>query len=1154
LPAPGWSALGSGNSGNGSLSAEVWAIAVSGSNVFVGGFFTDIKNNNVPIPEADYIARWDGQNWSALGSNGAGNGSLNQFVTSIAVVGGDLYVGGAFENVNNNGTVLPAADYIAKWNGTEWSAVGSNSGGGTGSLNGSVTALAVDNRNPTQTNLYVGGLFTVVQDLRGTSIAHYIAKWDGQYWSALGSDGAGSGALNAVPRALTFSGGNLYVGGEFTDVNNNGVFLTAADYIAKWDGTNWSALGSNGAGNGSLNNIVYDIAVSGNNVYAGGLFMDVNNHGTILNAGDWVAKWDGSNWSALGSNDAGNGAVQGSVLALAVNDGNLYAGGYFTNVRNNSETIGAADYIAKWDGTNWSAVGSNGAGNGSLNGSVWALTVNQNLYTGGLFTNVNNDGTTLNNADYIAEYRLCVPGPIEVQNTNDSGVGSLRQAIATICSGGTITFNTSLTDQTIMLASSLPSIDKTVTIDGDDLSIKVDGAGHYQIFQVTTNGVLTLNGLTIQNGVSNVPCDDVIPCGGGIYNDGKLTVTNSTFSGNSSQSGGAIFVGRGTADISNSTFLGNSATNAGGGILNWIGSITVINSTFSGNSAYQGGGIYNDVSFLTLKNSTFSGNSATKGSGLYNAGALDFVNNVLANSTSGDDCYNEDGAGVVSMNISNLVEINAAAPNNCDTPALTSDPKLGSLDDNGGPTQTMALLSGSPAINAGNDITCETIDQRGVVRPQGSHCDMGAYEANGSINVSIGASGVGTYYMIPSQSRRESYAGINNGPLKIMDTGNIPITAAERVIYKVNNVPTSFSEMMALPDGQLDNTYWMPWYNNVDLDTQLRFGNVSNAPAEVHVWIGGQEKTSGCTSTPSNVSYPYVLAVGASLRVSCPGVNNGPVQIISNVNIVAAERVIYNVNGLPTSFTEMMALPDSQLNSTYWMPWYNNVDLDTQLRFGNVSNSPAEAHVWIGGQEKTTGCTTTPANVPYPYVLAVGASLRVNCSGVNNGPVKIISNGNIVAAERVIYNVNGLPTSFTEMMALPNSQLNTAYWLPWYNNVDLDTQLRFGNVSETNATATVHLYIGGQEMLNGCSPSSSPYILAAGASLRVSCSGTNNGPVKIVSDIPIVAAERVIYKVNNLPTSFSEMMALPNSQLNTAYWLPWYNNVDLDTQLRFGVP
>src|SRR4030095_16726683 len=106
--------------------------------------------------------------------------------------------------------------------------------------------------------------------------------------------------------------------------------------------------------------------------------------------------------------------------------------------------------------------------------------------------------------------------------------------------------------------------------------------------------------------------------------------------------------------------------------------------------------------------------------------------------------------------------------------------------------------------------------------------------------------------------------------------------------------------------------------------------------------------------------------------------------------------------------------------------------------------------------------------------------------------------------------VNGLPTSFTEMMALPNSQLNSTYWLPWYNNVDLDTQLRFGNVSETNATATAGLYIGGHEMCRGCAPANSPYPLLAGTSLRVSCPGTNNGPVKIGSDLPLVAAERVI--------------------------------------------
>jgi hypothetical protein len=176
----------------------------------------------------------------------------------------------------------------------------------------------------------------------------------------------------------------------------------------------------------------------------------------------------------------------------------------------------------------------------------------------------------------------------------------------------------------------------------------------------------------------------------------------------------------------------------------------------------------------------------------------------------------------------------------------------------------------------------------------------------------------------------------------------------------------------------------------------------------------------------------------------------------------------------------------------------------------------------------------------------VGASLRRSFAGVNSGPVRIVSTQTIVAAERVIYKVNGFNTSFTEMMAQPASQLDTTYWLPWYNNVDLDTQLRFANVSA--APASVRVFIGGQEMPG------SPFSVPAGGSLRRSFVGVNRGPVRIVSDQNIVAAERVIYRVNNIPVSFSEMMALPNSQLDTVYWLPWYNNVELDTQLRIGLP
>jgi len=151
-----------------------------------------------------------------------------------------------------------------------------------------------------------------------------------------------------------------------------------------------------------------------------------------------------------------------------------------------------------------------------------------------------------------------------------------------------------------------------------------------------------------------------------------------------------------------------------------------------------------------------------------------------------------------------------------------------------------------------------------------------------------------------------------------------------------------------------------------------------------------------------------------------------------------------------------------------------------------------------------------------------------------------------VAAERLIYRANGVRTSFSEMMGLPNSLLGTTYWLPWYDNAGLDTQLRFANVSPS--PATIHVYIGEVEMPG------SPFTLASGASTRRSFPGVNNGPVRIVSDQNIVAAERLIQRVNTIRTSFTELMGLPHAQLDTTYWLPWYNNVDLDTRLRFGAP
>jgi hypothetical protein len=227
--------------------------------------------------------------------------------------------------------------------------------------------------------------------------------------------------------------------------------------------------------------------------------------------------------------------------------------------------------------------------------------------------------------------------------------------------------------------------------------------------------------------------------GGGIYNDGGLNVTNSALSANVSSvsglhNGGGIFnTDNGTLTMSNSLLADNEAhtfVGSGGGGLYMAGTGTITNSTFAGNSSIgaapndYGGGIYN-IGTLTLTHCTLSGNNATNGGGLYNLGILHLKSTIIANSVSGVDCLN---SGTMATNSKNLIEDNTC------NPAKSGDPKLASLKDNGGETETMALLNGSQAIDAipkGTNGCGTTIrsDQRGEVRPEGcNRCDIGAYE------------------------------------------------------------------------------------------------------------------------------------------------------------------------------------------------------------------------------------------------------------------------------------------------------------------------------------------------------------------------------------------------------------------------------------------
>ena len=262
--------------------------------------------------------------------------------------------------------------------------------------------------------------------------------------------------------------------------------------------------------------------------------------------------------------------------------------------------------------------------------------------------------------------------------------------------------------------------------------------------------------------------------GGGILNTGTLTITNSTVSGNSGGEGGGIST-LGTLTINNSTVSGNTGSLSGGGIFN-RGPLTLTNSTVSGNAAAglgsAGGGIYSHIGgIVTLTNSTVSGNSASVAGGILTqvAATTTLTNTIVAKQTSGGNC-----AGVGSLldggyNLDDDGSCGLSASNNSlpDTNPLL-DPA--GLQDNGGPTQTIALEQGSPAVDAipvsvSGCGTTITTDQRGVSRPHGSGCDIGAFEFVAAAGADLAITKSGAPNPVVSGDRLAYMLTVtNNGP------------------------------------------------------------------------------------------------------------------------------------------------------------------------------------------------------------------------------------------------------------------------------------------------------------------------------------------------------------------------------------------------------
>ncbi|MCU0755100.1 MAG: hypothetical protein MUE46_08265, partial [Xanthomonadales bacterium] len=383
----------------------------------------------------------------------------------------------------------------------------------------------------------------------------------------------------------------------------------------------------------------------------------------------------------------------------------------------------------------------------------------------------------------VGSFTTC--GAIVVSNGNDSGAGSLRQAIADACAGSTITFASGVTASNLTTAELV--IDKNLTINGGTgvTVTRVAGSPNFRIFRIAS-GTVAISGLTISNG-------NTTDFGGGIRNSGALTLTDCVITGNSALTGfgGGIF-SQAPMVIDGCTISGNQAGNAGG-LFHGFNTLTLRNTTVSNNTTeFQGGGVSIQDATATLANCTISGNRSNSSQAAIShlvssrpASLLTITNCTVTDNVGAAQgfggiwtgYFTETPGRTLVTQLSNTLVSNNFPDNFTTTTGTanirvpTPNPFLTSLGHNldsdgssgfvngsngdlvgtvatpinallaplgsfGGRTQTHALLPGSPAVNAGSNAVCAAapvggLDQRGIARPQLSSCDIGAFESRG---------------------------------------------------------------------------------------------------------------------------------------------------------------------------------------------------------------------------------------------------------------------------------------------------------------------------------------------------------------------------------------------------------------------------------------
>ena len=472
--------------------------------------------------------------------------------------------------------------------------------------------------------------------------------------------------------------------------------------------------------------------------------------------------------------------------------------------------------------------------------------------------------------------------------------------------------------------------------------------------------------------------------GGGMFNgNSSPTLTDVTFSENSASSGGGLLNTYSSPTLTNVTFSNNSATNSGGGINNLISSPSLSNVTFSGNTAENGGGIYIYYSSFTLTNVTFSGNSADRGGGLFNfeRSQLLIQNAIL---------WGETGGEVVNYDTSSVTITSSVVQGGCPTGAtctnvIDTDPRLGTLGNYGGSNDTIPLLPGSSAIDAGDGSLCPTADQRGVTRV--GVCDIGAFEYDYT----------GIYYVAPGGSgTRDGQSWMNasdlQNALKTARSGDELWVAAG--VYKPTTDLTDRIATFQLKEGvavyggfagtESSRDERDPQANLTVLSGDLNGDDgenfANNGENSYHVVTGVTGAIlDGVTITAGNADYP-ASSQDLLLRYAGAGMyNQNSNPILSNItfsgNIARAGGGMYNYSSSPT-LSNITFSGNSAMNNGGGMFNYDssNPTLD------NITFSGNSAVYDGGGMYNFRSSSPTLTNVTFSGNSANGGGGMYNSS------------------------------------------------------------------------------------------------------------------------------------------------------------------------------